>query len=320
MLKRIAILAIVFVFAAVNSFAFALVKEEQVVSKGIVDSPADPKFANNVKNAVKALEYLNGTVVKPGEVFSFNKTVGKRTLDRGFVEGLSGSGGRYYPDIGGGVCQAATAVYRAALNAGFKIVERHKHLRGAVYAPKGDDAAVDWNTGWDLKFKNTAPYPIVIRTYTAPEEKALVVEFVRQAEISNMPSKSYEVRISVNGEEINYNQDTGLPFILGGRTYVPVRKTAEQFGAVVKWNEEENSIEVLLNCSTVKFFIRQDQYFIDGQVDTLDAIPFISPADGRVYVPLRYLVRGLGFDAKVTTAEDTIIVEVNSPSAVFLGM
>ncbi|MBT1279462.1 VanW family protein [Thermoanaerobacter sp. AC272] len=55
--------------------------------------------------------------------------------------------------MGGGVCQTATGVYRVALNAGFKIIERHKHVYGAIYAPKGDDAAVDWDAKWDLKFK-----------------------------------------------------------------------------------------------------------------------------------------------------------------------
>ncbi|HHY79745.1 MAG TPA: VanW family protein [Thermoanaerobacter sp.] len=174
MYKRILFLIVLITFIVTNTFVSAEVKEEQIISRGIVDSPSDPKFANNIKNAVKALEYLNGKVVKPGEIFSFNKTVGKRTIERGFVEGLSGSGGYYYPDVGGGVCQAATALYRAALNAGFKIVERHRHLYGAIYAPKGDDAAVDWNANWDLKFKNTSPYPIIIRTYTSPDNKQIM--------------------------------------------------------------------------------------------------------------------------------------------------
>ncbi|UZQ81756.1 VanW family protein [Thermoanaerobacter sp. RKWS2] len=116
MYKRILFLIVLITFIVTNTFVSAEVKEEQIISRGIVDSPSDPKFANNIKNAVKALEYLNGKVVKPGEIFSFNKTVGKRTIERGFVEGLSGSGGYYYPDVGGGVCQAATALYRAALN------------------------------------------------------------------------------------------------------------------------------------------------------------------------------------------------------------
>jgi len=310
MYKRVIFLITAIIFAAVNIFAFAAVKGEQIISKGIVDSPTDPKFANNIKNAVKALEYLNGTVVKPGEVFSFNKTVGKRTIERGFVKGLSGSGGYYYPDVGGGVCQAATAVYRAALNAGFKIVERHRHVYGAIYAPKGDDAAVDWNANWDLKFKNTSPYTIVIRTYTAPENKAIVVEFIKQTDVPVMPPKSYKVKITANGTDINYNQDTGLPFILGERTYVPVRFTAEQLGAEVKWDNTENSIEIRYNGKTVKFLVGQEHYLVNDQDNTLDAAPFISPVDGKMYLPLRYLAEGLGFEVKVETMNEIIHVAV----------
>lgn len=312
MCKRVIFLITAIIFTAVNTLAFAAVKGEEIISKGIVDSPTDPKFTNNIKNAVKALEYLNGTVVKPGEIFSFNKTVGKRTIERGFVKGLSGSGGYYYPDVGGGVCQAATAVYRAALNAGFKIVERHRHVYGAIYAPKGDDAAVDWGANWDLKFKNTAPYAIVIRTYTAPENREIIVEFVKQTDISVIPLKSYKVKITVNGTNIDYNQDTGLPFILGERTYVPIRTTAEQLGAKVKWNSTENSVEIRYNNKTVKFFIGQEYYLVNGQENTLDAAPFISPADGRTYLPLRYLAEGIGFQIQADTAEGIVYVAVKN--------
>ncbi|MBT1279461.1 VanW family protein [Thermoanaerobacter sp. CM-CNRG TB177] len=91
-MKKVIILVMVLTLLAMNSSAFAFVKEEGIMSKGIVDSPADPKFEKNVENAVKALEYLNGVVVKPGEIFSFNKAVGKRTIKRGFVIGLYGWG------------------------------------------------------------------------------------------------------------------------------------------------------------------------------------------------------------------------------------
>jgi hypothetical protein len=309
MYKKMIFLILAVIFAAVHNFAYAT-GGEQIISKGVVDSPADSKFANNITNAVKALQYLNGTVVKPGKIFSFNRAVGKRTIARGFVEGLSGSGGDYYPDVGGGICQAATAVYRAAINAGFKILERHKHVYGAIYAPKGDDAAVDWDANWDLKFKNTSSYAIVILTYTTPENKAVVVEFVRQVDLPNMPPKNYRVKITANGKNIEYNQDTGLPFILGGRTYIPIRTTAEQLGAEVKWNSVENSVEINYATKTVKFFIGQEYYFVDGQENTLDASPFISPTDGRIYLPLRYLAEGLGFETNFEVKDDVVEITI----------
>jgi hypothetical protein len=303
MYKRILFLIVLITFIVTNTFVSAEVKEEQIISRGIVYPPSDPKFANNIKNAVKALEYLNGKVVKPGEIFSFNKTVGKRTIERGFVEGLSGSGGYYYPDVGGGVCQAATALYRAALNAGFKIVERHRHLYGAIYAPKGDDAAVDWNANWDLKFKNTSPYPIIIRTYTSPDNKQIIVEFMKQSDTSL--DKSYKVKIAVNNRNFIYNQDTGLPFVIDGRTYVPLRATAEQLGCSVKWNDAERSVEVSSDSIIVKFFIDRENYTVNEKTKILDAVPFIS-LDGRTYLPLRYLAEELGFKINVNSSNEVL--------------
>lgn len=310
MYKRVVFLIFTFIFVTTTTLAFAAAGNEQIISRGIVDSPQDPKFANNIKNAVKALEYLNGTTVKPGEIFSFNKTVGKRTPERGFIQGLSGSGGYYYPDVGGGVCEAATAVYRAALNAGFKIVERHRHVYGAIYAPKGDDAAVDWDAGWDLKFKNTSLSTIVIHTYTSPDNKQIVVEFVEHSSAYAIPPKNYKVKININGTDVIYNQDTGLPFVLGERTYVPLRATAEQFGADVKWNSTENSIEVQYNNKTVKFLIGKEKYLTNGEEKTMDTTPFISQSEGRTYLPLRYLAEGLNFKIDVETTNDVLHIFV----------
>lgn len=62
------------------------------------------------------------------------------------------------------MCATATAIHRAVINSGLKVVERHKHLYSAIYAQDGDDAAVDWDVNWDYKFKNTSKDIITIRT------------------------------------------------------------------------------------------------------------------------------------------------------------
>ncbi|MBT1279463.1 copper amine oxidase N-terminal domain-containing protein [Thermoanaerobacter sp. CM-CNRG TB177] len=131
-----------------------------------------------------------------------------------------------------------------------------------------------------------------------------------------MPPKSYKVKITANGTDINYNQDTGLAFILGERTYEPVRATMEHLGAEVKWSKEENIVEVIYNGKTVKFLIGEDRYFVNEEENILDAAPFISPADGRVYLPLRFLAETLGFQVKVDMMEDMIHIGLeNAQSA-----
>ncbi|MGB9804294.1 VanW family protein, partial [Desulfofundulus sp.] len=103
----------------------------------------------------------------PGEVFSFNRAVGPRTVSRGFVEGGSVVetvyGPKAVPDVGGGVCRTATALHLAVLNAGLEVVERHGHSMPVSYAEPGKDAAVAWPY-WDFRFKNTSGKTLAIKT------------------------------------------------------------------------------------------------------------------------------------------------------------
>jgi len=118
--------------------------------------------ANNVK---KALENIDGYVLMPGEVFSFNEVVGNRTRENGFLEApIINSDKALVPGMGGGVCQSSTTVYNAAVRAGMEVVERHHHSFPVSYIEKGLDATVSWGTQ-DLKFKNTRETPVFIHTY-----------------------------------------------------------------------------------------------------------------------------------------------------------
>ena len=110
---------------------------------------------NGSKNALLTAKAINGTVLKPGEVFSFNRVVGERSTSRGYLESISISGNQRVPDIGGGVCRTATLLHHAAMNAGMEILERHSHTMEVTYAAPGDDAAVSW-PNVDYRFKNTS--------------------------------------------------------------------------------------------------------------------------------------------------------------------
>lgn len=121
-----------------------------------------PSSANRITNVLLMGEYLDGTIIEPGETFSFNGTVGPRTPERGFVEGQMILGGVLVPSIGGGVCQVATTVFNAAFETGLPISQRTNHSFYISHYPTGRDAAVSWG-GPDLVFKNDLDRAILVK-------------------------------------------------------------------------------------------------------------------------------------------------------------
>jgi vancomycin resistance protein YoaR len=118
--------------------------------------------SNRITNVLLMGKYLDGTILKPGEVFSFNETIGPRTAERGFVEGHMILGGLLVPSIGGGVCQVATTIFNAAFETGLPIKERHNHSFYISHYPTGRDATVSWG-GPDLVFRNDLKHAILIK-------------------------------------------------------------------------------------------------------------------------------------------------------------
>lgn len=116
---------------------------------------------NRSTNIELATQKVNGTVIMPGEKFSFNTIVGKRTIEAGFKEGTAYIGGKVVPDVGGGICQLSTTIYNAALLANLEIVERSNHLFLTGYVSASRDATVYYGS-LDFIFKNTRSYPIKI--------------------------------------------------------------------------------------------------------------------------------------------------------------
>jgi vancomycin resistance protein YoaR len=119
--------------------------------------------ANRIWNVHLMADYIDGTIIKPGQVFSFNKAVGPRTVQRGFREGQMILGSLLLPAIGGGVCQTATTLFNNAFELGLPIVERHNHSWYISHYPIGRDATVSWG-GPDLKFENDLEHAILVKT------------------------------------------------------------------------------------------------------------------------------------------------------------
>ncbi|MHB1191358.1 MAG: VanW family protein, partial [Armatimonadota bacterium] len=120
-----------------------------------------PWERNRTHNLTLAVRMVNGILLRPGEVFSYNKTVGPRLEERGFRNAPIFVKGEVEPGMGGGVCQISTTIYNAALLADMKILARSHHSRPVAYAPVGRDATVAY-PAIDLKFQNTTDSPVYI--------------------------------------------------------------------------------------------------------------------------------------------------------------
>ena len=105
---------------------------------------------------------INGQIVLPGATFSYNQTVGERTIAGGYKEAPGYSNGAVEPTLGGGICQMSSTLYDAAVYANLDIVERHNHSFLTSYTTAGRDATVVYGA-LDFKFKNTRQYPIMIK-------------------------------------------------------------------------------------------------------------------------------------------------------------
>lgn len=116
---------------------------------------------NRTTNLILASKKINGTVLMPGETFSYNKVVGARTIEAGYKEAPIYVSGRVEDGIGGGICQITTTLYNAVLYANLDIVERSNHQFVPSYAGPSRDATVVYGA-IDFKFKNNRDYPIKI--------------------------------------------------------------------------------------------------------------------------------------------------------------
>lgn len=125
----------------------------------------------SLTNAMLAAGELNGQRVEPGKTLSFNGVVGTRTTDAGYVAAPEPAYGADVSGVGGGVCQIATALYRAALLGNIEVGERHAAVRPVFYSEAGQEAAVS-DQGLDLRIVNSTRFPLFVtaRVYRSGEE------------------------------------------------------------------------------------------------------------------------------------------------------
>lgn len=114
--------------------------------------------STNLKIATKAID---GTVIKPGQQFSFNAVVGERTVAKGYKDAIVFNGGKEEKGLAGGICQVSSTLFNTALLSNMKINKRSPHSLKVKYVPYGRDAAIMWGAQ-DLVFTNTYDMDILI--------------------------------------------------------------------------------------------------------------------------------------------------------------
>lgn len=141
---------------------------KELLGRGI--SHFSGSIPNRIYNVGLTASRINGVLIPPGEIFSFNNTVGEVSGETGFKQAYVIKSGRTVLDDGGGVCQDSTTLFRAVLNAGLPVVSRTAHAYRVGYYeqgfPPGLDATV-FHPTVDFKFQNDTPAHILIQAYTS---------------------------------------------------------------------------------------------------------------------------------------------------------
>ncbi len=145
------------------------------------------------QNIMQAARLVDGTVIKPGTVFSLNDTLGPRTVNRGFDYAPVIDNGVLRLGVGGGLCQFATTLFNAAFFAGLPIVERHPHDFFIEHYPIGRDAQVAYGSQ-DLKFRNDTGHALLLRCWAGAGQVTVVLVGSTGRTVTYTTSPFYDVR------------------------------------------------------------------------------------------------------------------------------
>ncbi|NEU31080.1 vancomycin resistance protein [bacterium LRH843] len=135
--------------------------DEQII--GQYKTYFNPQVTGRSQNILLSAQEISNVVLGPGDQFSFNQTVGERTVERGYQEALEIINKEFVMGIGGGICQTSSTLFNAVEAAGLEIIERFTHSKSVGYVAEGRDATVSWG-GPDFRFSNPFSFPVLIRT------------------------------------------------------------------------------------------------------------------------------------------------------------
>lgn len=141
--------------------AYAKLFKDELAYMSTHFSTSTENDKNRGENIKLAVSKINGKILAPGDVFSFNDAVGPRTSEGGYQTAHVYTAGKVVDGIGGGICQVSTTLYNAVLKADLNVVDRRNHMFTVGYVPYGQDATVSYGTT-DFKFSNSTKWPVKI--------------------------------------------------------------------------------------------------------------------------------------------------------------
>ncbi|MBE6972793.1 MAG: hypothetical protein E7440_02795 [Ruminococcaceae bacterium] len=159
-----------------------------------------------LNNVIVAAKAMNGKILMPGEVFSYNETLGPRTTANGYLPAPAYIGGKTVDDVGGGICQNSSTLYMAVLRANLEIVTRTNHMYTVGYVPDGLDATVAYNA-IDFKFRNSTPHPI--RVEARVSGRTMIVK-LHGTDTENVTVKMETKTLSTTPYQVTYKPDSAV--------------------------------------------------------------------------------------------------------------
>ena len=155
-----------------------------------------------------AASKIDGTILSPGEEFSYNKIVGERSISAGYKEAKVYQNGEVVDGIGGGICQISSTLYNAVVFANLEVTERYNHQFITSYVEAGRDATVAYGTK-DFKFINNRTYPIRIDVYISSGIAKVDIYGIKEKDDKKV---DFEIEIVSNiPYDTKYQIDTSLP-------------------------------------------------------------------------------------------------------------
>ena len=207
--------------------------------------------ANRINNIQLVADKLDGLVMLPGEVFSYNDYVGQRTEEAGFRVAKAYADGQEVEALGGGICQVSSTLYCATMYARLATVSRTNHYFKVGYIDYGLDATVSWGQP-DFKFKNSRDYPIRIAAYTNDDEETITIE------IWGTDVDGYSVRLRHNADEVF---DEEYPDVLIGYSI-------HTYGDI--YDADGNYVDTLYENSGVYYFHEEDIEWPEDHLSIID--------------------------------------------------
>lgn len=151
---------------ATPEFQQAVAKAGTPIRMAVFRATLKDPLPGELFNVGHASDMLAGAVIKPGEIFSQNSTLGPYTTGKGYQQGPTYSGGLVITTIGGGVCKIASVMYNVIRLSNLQVVERHNHSLTVPYVPPGQDATVYYGSR-DFKFRNDTAGPVLLWAKTS---------------------------------------------------------------------------------------------------------------------------------------------------------